>query len=242
MKKHFFFDMDGTLTRSRSMISDTLVTGLRELLLNGRDVVVVSGATKDQMVKQLGKIMKEVFVMAQNGNHAEIASGEVLWRNELSATQKNDVLKLVHKMIEHADIEIKNHKDLVEDRICQISYSLIGHNAPLEEKEASDPDKEIRKSLFNHFPSEIAHLKKLGVQARIGGTTCVDFTTFNKGENVKKFIEQMGWRSDECIYVGDALFEGGNDYSVVGVIPTCAVSSHIECDEVVRSFINELLV
>ena len=240
MRKHFFFDMDGTLTRSRSMISDTMANGLRDILSNGGDVVVVSGATKEQMIKQLGEIMNEVVVMAQNGNHAESVGGESLWRNELSATQKNDVLKLVHKMIEHAGIEIKNHRDLVEDRICQISYSLIGHNAPLEDKEASDPDKEIRKRLFSCFPAEIAKLKELGVQARIGGTTCVDFTTSNKGENVKKFIKQMGWREDECIYVGDALFEGGNDHSVVGVIPTLAVPSHKECEEAVQLFVQEL--
>lgn len=240
MKKHFFFDMDGTLTRSRSMINDTMAASLRGLMANGGDVVVVSGATKDQMIKQLGDIMKEVVVMAQNGNHAESATGEILWRNELTDVQKNEVLNLVCKMIEQVGVEVTNHADLVEDRVCQISYSLIGHNAPLEDKEAADPHKEIRKGLFACFPNEIAQLNNLGVQARIGGTTCVDFTTSHKGDNVKRFVEQMGWKCDECVYVGDALFEGGNDHSVVGVIPTLAVPSHKECEDAVRSFLMQV--
>ena len=30
----------------------------------------------------------------------------------------------------------------------------------------------------------------------------------------------MGWNKEECLYVGDALFPGGNDAVVVGVVPT----------------------
>lgn len=239
MKKHFFFDMDGTITRSRSEISDTMIACLRELISNGRDVIVVSGATKAQIMKQIGEIAKEVVVMAQNGNHTETSTGEVVWRNELNNTQKSEIFSIVSKMIRHANIAVENHEDLVEDRICQISYSLIGHNAPLKDKEAIDPDKVIRKSILGRLEIELAALNKCGVQAGIGGTTCVDFTTRNKGDNVKLFLEHMGWDKDECMYVGDALFAGGNDHSVVGVIPTQAVSSHIECEELIGSFVSK---
>ncbi|MCK9344992.1 MAG: HAD-IIB family hydrolase [Candidatus Pacebacteria bacterium] len=240
MKKHFFFDMDGTLTRSRSEITDTMVACLRGLIENGGDVIVVSGAVKSQIIKQIGEIVKDVVILAQNGNHAESSSGEIVWRNELTAIQKNETLKLARKMIGHANLGIRDPGDLVEDRMCQISYSLIGHNAPLEEKEAIDSEKIIRKGLLCCFEKEISQLNILGIQARIGGTTCIDFTALNKGDNVKCFIERMGWDPEECIYIGDALFEGGNDHSVVGVVPTYSVDSPRGCEDVIRSFINEL--
>lgn len=240
MTRHFFFDMDGTLTRSRSEISDTMVACLRGLLANGGDVVVVSGATKEQIIKQVGEITKEVVVLAQNGNHAESQTGETLWRNELTDVQKSGVFDLVNKMIGHADLTVNDPADLVEDRVCQISYSLIGHNARLEDKEMSDPEKIIRRGLLCRFEADVEELKCLGVHSRIGGTTCVDFTTRNKGENVKYFIEQMGWDHDDCVYVGDALFEGGNDHSVVGVIPTLAVESPKECEVAVYLFVEGL--
>lgn len=242
MKRHFFFDMDGTLTRSRSRINDSMVERLRDLLKKGADVVVVSGATKLQINKQIGEIMNEVIVMSQNGNHTELPTGEILWRNELTATQKDEVLGLVCKMIDHANLKVCDPSDLVEDRVCQISYSLIGHNAPLEDKEEADPNKVIRKNIIGRFEEDLAELNELGVQARIGGTTCIDFTICHKGDNVRRIVEEMGWEKDECVYVGDALFEGGNDHSVVGVIPTCAVFSHVECEEAIRSFIRELSI
>lgn len=241
MRKRFFFDMDGTLTRSRSEINDSMTAGLRALIVNGADVIVVSGATKEQIIKQIGEITNDVVVMSQNGNHAESPTGCMLWRNELTDAQKSGVFDLVRKMISHTDISVEDTSDLVEDRICQISYSLIGHNARLEDKEMSDPEKIIRKGLLCRFETDVEGLKRLGVQARIGGTTCVDFTTSHKGDNVKRLVEYMGWEQNECVYVGDALFEGGNDHSVVGVIPTLAVDSPEECEDVICSFAEELL-
>ena len=238
MKKHFFFDMDGTLTRSRSEISDSMVAGLRDLLANGCDVVVVSGATKGQIIKQIGEVTKDVVVMAQNGNHTELSNGAHLWRNELTKAQKNKVFTIVRKMIDKANLVINDTSDIVEDRICQISYSLIGHNAPLESKEKSDPDKVIRKGLLESFEKEVARLNELGVQARIGGTTCIDFTIWHKGDNVKRLVEHMGWNKEECVYIGDALFEGGNDNSVVGIVSTQEVVSPMECEILIRELIK----
>jgi len=240
MKKHFFFDMDGTLTRSRSEISHTMIACLRGLIENRGDVVVVSGAVKDQIIKQVGEIANEIIILAQNGNHAEFSSGEIIWHNELTDLQKKVVFDLAQKMISQLELSVRSPDDLVEDRVCQISYSLIGHNAPLEEKEAADPDRIVRKDLLSRFESEVSQLNDLGIQARIGGTTCIDFTSLNKGDNVKCFVERMGWSPDECVYVGDALFEGGNDNSVVGIIPTCSIDSPKECEEAIRLFIDEL--
>jgi len=50
----------------------------------------------------------------------------------------------------------------------------------------------------------------------------------NKGYNVRQFIEKMAWDPDQSIYIGDALFPGGNDETVIGVIPTKAVKDYRE--------------
>lgn len=231
--------MDGTLTHSRSKISDTMVVCLRELVAKGGNVIIVSGATKYQILEQVGEIAKEVVIMAQNGNHAELPTGDILWRNELTQAQKKKVFDLASKMIEKAGSKFHDSTDLVEDRVCQVSYSLIGHNAPLEKKEVADPQKEIRKNLLCHFEEEILQLNNLGVHARIGGTTCIDFTICHKVDNVKRLVEHMGWKKEECVYVGDALFEGGNDHSVVGVVSTQEVVSPMECEILIRDLIKE---
>jgi hypothetical protein len=36
----------------------------------------------------------------------------------------------------------------------------------------------------------------------------------------------MQWQKEDCLYIGDALFPGGNDETVVGVIPTQLVKDY----------------
>ena len=66
------------------------------------------------------------------------------------------------------------------------------------------------------------HLNELAIDVVPGGTTCFDFFLRgkNKGYNVLRLIKKKDWRNTECVYVGDALFPGGNDETVIGVIPT----------------------
>ena len=36
-------------------------------------------------------------------------------------------------------------------------------------------------------------------------------------------IGYINWKKEDCLYVGDALFPGGNDETVIGIVPTHAV-------------------
>jgi hypothetical protein len=57
---------------------------------------------------------------------------------------------------------------------------------------------------------------------RLGGATSIDVTKpgIDKARGIKKLQETLGISIKEMIYVGDALFVGGNDYSAeqAGVI------------------------
>ena len=57
----------------------------------------------------------------------------------------------------------------------------------------------------------------------------------HKGFNIAQFLNYQGWRKDDCIYIGDALFPGGNDAAVIGVIPTHAVKDDVETFEFIKS-------
>jgi len=69
-----------------------------------------------------------------------------------------------------------------------------------------------------------------------GGTTGLDFflAGHNKGVNVAHFIDRQKWNKEDCLYVGDALFPGGNDACVIGVIPTHAVGGPDETFEYIQ--------
>jgi len=49
---------------------------------------------------------------------------------------------------------------------------------------------------------------------RLGGTTSIDVTKhgIDKAYGIKKLRDTLGIAIDEMIFIGDALFPGGNDY------------------------------
>jgi HAD superfamily hydrolase (TIGR01484 family) len=180
--------------------------------------IIVSGSTNSQIRKQINDL--PAFYLGQNGNHAIDAHHQDLWLHALTEREKQNIyehISRVRPLITHA---VPHESDLVEDRGSQISFSIYGHNAPVAAKRACDPNFSIRKSLLAAHP-----FSSDTVEVKMGGTTCLDYFKkgFHKGRNVHALIERMGWDPNACVYFGDALFPGGNDETVHGVISTVSV-------------------
>ena len=232
--KHIFFDMDGTITRAKSLIVPEM-TSLRLALKQEHDVVIVSGQTLENIKRQTQAFPS--YYLCQSGNHAlDFATGEEFWRRQLSDEQKREIID--HIATIPRTWPVLDEKDLVEDRGAQISYSLLGHHENVDKKEAFDPDGSRRKTILNEHPL-VSNL----VEVKIGGTTTLDYVQkgINKGYNVVEFSKKMGWDINDCIYIGDALFEGGNDDTVLGVFDTLQVSGPDETMGVIKKIIGKEL-
>lgn len=200
---HYFFDLDGTLTESRSEITSKLF----DVLARIRTKVVISGAGERQMRTQL--LGLKCPLMSQNGNIND------LWQRLLTPEEKAKI---------HAHIALYSESpmhDMVEDRGAQISYSCVGHCAGLDVKKAFDPTREKRRKILDKYPPPE------GIEINIAGTTCLDYfpAGLNKASNILKYMELKKWKRRECVYVGDALVPGGNDESMIGVLPTLQVAN-----------------
>ena len=229
MQKHFFFDLDNTLTRSRSHIDPAHAPVLVKLA-DRADIIVVTGSQASQTKKQLEpELAGRYFVLAQNGNQAVHRDGTMLWENKPAPEQQAAITALIGKMIAHLALDVQDANDLVEDRGCSIAYSTIGHHEDVAKKEAYDPDHSKRRALLERFEADVDELRtRFNIEVRTGGTTCLDFFEAgkNKGYNIAEFLKTMGWQTEDCLYIGDALFPGGNDETVVGVIPTLLVKDY----------------
>lgn len=97
----------------------------------------------------------------------------------------------------------------IEDRGSQITYSALGQQAPIQAKQKWDPDfskrKKIKVILDELLPGFSVHL---------GGTTSIDVTRpgIDKAYGIRKLRDTLGIAIQDMIYVGDALFPGGNDF------------------------------
>ena len=79
----------------------------------------------------------------------------------------------------------------------------------MEEKEKWDADFAKRKKIKAILDTLIPEFS-----VRLGGATSIDVTKpgIDKAYGIKKLQETLGISVKEMIYVGDALFVGGNDY------------------------------
>ncbi|MDO8590861.1 MAG: HAD-IIB family hydrolase, partial [bacterium] len=235
--KHVFFDVDKTLTRSRSLI-ELLMKETLFKLCSTKDVVVVSGAKVDQIWKQISPDFDgKVSVLAQNGNYAVDKTGKDLWRNNLSENEKIEIMEHIGNIrLEFKELfDDIDESDLVQDRGCQITFSLVGHNAELVRKESFDPKAERRQAILKKIP-----FKSKTLEIKIGGTTSFDYFSRgrNKGYNISELMGHFDWKPIDSIYIGDALFPGGNDDTVIGVCDTLQVSGPDETLAAIKKMVE----
>ena len=248
MPKHLFFDLDNTLTPSKSLILEAHVPILK-YMCEHVDVVVVSGHGEYDIRRHLRLELDGLYyILGQNGNRAITKDGGILWNRSLSPDQKTAIELFIEWSRDDLRqsgmvAEVRDEDDIVEDRDSQIAFSLIGHHEDKPKKDAFDPDFKKRRQILTDAVAngEMKKLTDAGVEARIGGTTNIDFFQLgcNKGHNVSEFLKSMRWRDEACLYIGDALFPGGNDETVVGVIPTHAVKDYNETYVFLRELKNK---
>ena len=85
----------------------------------------------------------------------------------------------------------------------------LGQQAPLEAKDTWDPNHEKRKKLQAILQDMLPDLS-----INIGGSTSIDITRkgVDKAYGLKKLSETVGVELDAILFLGDAIFPGGNDY------------------------------
>jgi phosphomannomutase len=85
----------------------------------------------------------------------------------------------------------------------------LGQQAPLEEKLKWDPDLTKRKKIKAILDKSIPEFS-----VRTGGSTSIDITKpgIDKAYGIRKLRDLLGISLKEMIFIGDALYVGGNDY------------------------------
>ena len=225
MYKHVFFDLDKTLTKSRSSLLPDQQE-LFEKLCAVKDIIVVTGGSTEQIREQITpRFDGKYFALPQSGNQALDKSGEEFWNEPLDDSQVSAIMEFIEFLKKYFNIKVRDENDIIENRGAQVSYSVIGFHEDVKKKYAFDPDDKKRQAALAAHPDALEKLRKKRVDVTPAGTTVFNFIPLgkHKGFNIARFLELKGWEKEECLYVGDALFPGGNDETVIGVIPTHAV-------------------
>lgn len=215
--KHYIFDMDGTITHSRQTIENDMAAALTLLKRMGSDVVVISGAERQRIEKQIN-YLDVSYVLAQSGADSPFWQKKMTERDEVEVWRH--VVKIQKRLIEYNWGKGPEDERFVENRGGQITFSLTGFDCDLEVKKNFDPDNRRRQSILTEVP-----FHSLNLECRISGSTGFDYTykDSNKGKNLERLLKKLNWDKDHCIYFGDKLMKGGGDETVVGVMKTVQV-------------------
>lgn len=246
MKKLIIFDLDGTLNISKTSPNKKMLTLICKLL-NKTKVAVISGASFGQFEKQFLKNLgcaddklARLFILSTSGSGLykyEENSWTQLYENPISKNDKEKIRQAIKLAVLKADIPVAKHLygEIIEDRADQLTYSALGQEAPVELKKRWDPDHKKRSKIIKAL---LPHI--LGFEARIGGTTSIDITKkgIDKAYGVKKIGKFLNISKNDMLFVGNAIFPGGNDYSVKEAgIETVQTSGPKETEEIIDKLI-----
>jgi phosphomannomutase len=217
VKKLIVYDLDGTLAESKSSL-DAKMAGLLRDLLGVVKVAVISGGDWPQFEKQLllhlphDERLANLSLLPTCGTKFFRYTSEwkKLYSEDFTADQKTKIFASLRHAAEKAGFKVeKTWGEVIEDRGSQITFSALGQQAPLDEKDKWDHDyakrKKIKAILEPLIPEFSVHM---------GGATSIDVTKpgIDKAYGIRKLRDVLGITIREMIYIGDALFVGGNDY------------------------------
>ncbi|WP_294538702.1 HAD-IIB family hydrolase [uncultured Rhodoblastus sp.] len=217
MKDLVIFDLDGTLAPSKSSL-DAEMAGLLGRLLGIVQVAIISGGALGQFEKQVLAFLphddrlKSLSLLPTCGTQFYRFDGgwKKLYSENFSAVEKQTIIAALNRAVDLAGLRSKQHwGDLIEDRNSQITFSALGQQAPLADKQGWDPDFAKRMTIERILAPTIP-----GFSIRLGGATSIDITRpgIDKAYGVRKLRDTLGIAIRDMIFAGDAIFPGGNDY------------------------------
>lgn len=218
MKHLIVFDLDGTLAQSKSSV-DAEMAGLLTTLLGVVKVAIISGGDFPQFQAQVlahlppGNVLNGLSILPTCGTKFYRYGGadwEKLYSEDFTPAQKATITGALTKAVaESGFAAAKTWGETIEDRGSQITYSALGQQAPLDAKKVWDPDFSKREKIKSLLDPILP-----GFSVHLGGETSIDVTLpgIDKAYGIGKLRDILQVPIGAMLYVGDALFPGGNDY------------------------------
>lgn len=225
------FDMDGTLTPTKAPM-DTEMAGLMASLLAVKKVAVIGGGTyglfREQFLRPLRtspRLLKNLFLFPTTATSFYLYNGG--WKNMYALTLSKDEKRRIKKAF--ADVfrnmkyrhPRKTYGKIIEDRGTQITFSALGQDvvAMLGKKSGvAAKERWLRKNRKIKMRMGMMLQRLLPeCEVRTAGFTSIDVTKkgIDKAYGLRQITRHTEIEIKDMLFVGDAIFPGGNDYAVV---------------------------
>lgn len=197
----WIFDVDGTLTPSRSRIDPEFKEYFLDFISNN-EVYLATGSDYPKTVEQLGKEICESVDACYNcsGNSVWV-KGEETYTSEWKLPEL--AIYFLNSCLYESSFPLRTGTH-IEERPGMVNFSIIGRNCTLEERHEYvlfdtefDERNTIAKAFNIMFPD---------IEAKVGGDTGIDI--FPKGKDKSQIADQL---KGPAVFFGDKMMAGGND-------------------------------
>ncbi|GAB4816304.1 hypothetical protein N2152v2_003350 [Parachlorella kessleri] len=194
------FDVDGTLTAPRKVIS----------------IGTVGGSDLVKQMEQLGSDVLQRFdyVFSENGLVA-YKGGQLLAVQSISSHLGEEKLKefinFTLKYLADIDIPVKRGT-FIEFRNGMLNVSPVGRNCSQQERDAYE-QLDLQQGIRQKFVAALRErFSDLDLTFSIGGQ--ISFDVFPRGWDKTYCLRFVEGDFDEIHFFGDKAFKGGNDYEI----------------------------
>ena len=201
----FIFDVDGTLTPSRSKMDEKFAEWFLGYCSRNA-VYLVTGSDYPKTVEQVGEDIVNAVGRCYNCSGSSVwENGVEVWHNEFKITDEQEKWLSAHLAVSNFPLRTGNH---FEYRTGMLNFSIVGRNAnKVERAEYVKYDKRTRERYriarqFNDNWPEVC--------ATVGGETGLDIAQL--GMDKSQILRDFD--NTPITFFGDRMEEGGNDYTL----------------------------
>lgn len=238
------FDLDNTLAEPHRPPSASTLQALGDLMKR-IPVAIMSAASLERMQRDIidhliHPDLSRLTLFTANAAQS-YAYHDGSWRAQYQYGFTDADRSTIKAVLETtaADMGILEHRAPFGEQFVDyegyLAFTALGVDAPVEERKKWDPDASKRTRM-----RAVLQQKLPSVDVFIGGLTTIDITPkgINKSFGVLWYADHLHVQPAEMLYIGDALYEGGNDAAVIPTgIQTRATSGPSET----LSIIEDLL-
>ena len=213
------FDLDGTLTESKTKIGRDMIEAMEKLLAQKKVAVIGGGKYaqfKEQFVDRLqfsSDRLENLYLFPANATsfyRFKNRRWNEVYQKKLTIQEKKSIRQafaLAFKKTGYVAPK-KIWGVVIEDRKTEMTFSALGQHAPLEAKEKWNATADIRPKLINILRRALPRF-----EIREGGETSIDITRrgIDKAYGVREIEKYLKTPIKDMIFIGDALYRGGND-------------------------------
>lgn len=250
-KRLIIFDLDGTLTKSKAPI-DRETAALLSELLRKKFVAVIGGGRYEQFRKQFLTKLRipkparpNLFLFPANATvfYRWRRGWQETYRREFSPRAKKKIREAFARALREIRYtphdphlrHLKTYGSALEDRGTEMTFSALGQKAPLRRKEEWDKRHDIRSKLMRALRKYLPNF-----EIRSGGRTSIDITKkgIDKAYGIRQIKKALRLPVKDMLFIGDALYPGGNDYAAKKTgVDYISVSSPEETKKIIKSLL-----